>query len=94
MSIEGNKAGKEGNEKAMKFLLTAINAKYIHSNLAVYSLRASALAQTAGRRVPAQAQPAPGAPGAASAPVSYTHLDVYKRQSVQSEEERLWNNIM
>lgn len=40
----------------MKFLLTAINAKYIHSNLAVYSLRASALAQTAGRRVPAQAQ--------------------------------------
>ena len=39
----------------MKFLLTAINAKYIHSNLAVYSLRASALAQTAGRRVPAQA---------------------------------------
>ena len=40
----------------MKFLLTAINAKYIHSNLAVYSLRASVLAQTAGRRVPAQAQ--------------------------------------
>ena len=29
----------------MKLLLTAINAKYIHSNLAVYSLRASALAQ-------------------------------------------------
>lgn len=28
----------------MKFLLTAINAKYIHSNLAVYSLRAAALA--------------------------------------------------
>ena len=28
----------------MKLLLTAINAKYIHSNLAVYSLRASALA--------------------------------------------------
>lgn len=27
----------------MKLLLTAINAKYIHSNLAVYSLRASAL---------------------------------------------------
>ena len=26
----------------MKLLLTAINAKYIHSNLAVYSLRASA----------------------------------------------------
>ena len=26
----------------MKFLLTAINAKYIHSNLAVYSLRACA----------------------------------------------------
>ena len=55
----------------MKFLLTAINAKYIHSNLAVYSLRASALAQTAGRRVPAQAQPAPGAPGAASAPPDF-----------------------
>ena len=28
----------------MKFLLTAINAKYIHSNLAVYSLRAAAFA--------------------------------------------------
>ena len=28
----------------MKFLLTAINAKYIHSNLGVYSLRAAALA--------------------------------------------------
>ena len=55
----------------MKFLLTAINAKYIHSNLAVYSLRASALAQTAGRRVPAQAQPAPGALGAASAPPDF-----------------------
>lgn len=53
----------------MKFLLTAINAKYIHSNLAVYSLRASALAQTAGRRVPAQ--PAPGALGAASAPPDF-----------------------
>ena len=26
----------------MKLLLTAINAKYIHSNLAVYSLKASA----------------------------------------------------
>ena len=26
----------------MKILLTAVNAKYIHSNLAVYSLRASA----------------------------------------------------
>ena len=26
----------------MKILLTAINAKYIHSNLAVYSLRACA----------------------------------------------------
>ena len=26
----------------MKVLLTAINAKYIHSNLAVYSLRAYA----------------------------------------------------
>ena len=26
----------------MKILLTAINAKYIHSNLAVYSLKASA----------------------------------------------------
>ena len=26
----------------MRFLLTAINAKYIHSNLAVYSLRAYA----------------------------------------------------
>lgn len=25
----------------MKILLTAINAKYIHSNLAVYSLKAS-----------------------------------------------------
>ena len=24
----------------MKFLLTAVNAKYIHSNLAIYSLRA------------------------------------------------------
>ena len=55
----------------MKFLLTAINAKYIHSNLAVYSLRASALAQPAGRRVPAQAQPAPGALGAASAPPDF-----------------------
>ena len=55
----------------MKFLLTAINAKYIHSNLAVYSLRASALAQTAGRRVPAQAQAAPGALGAASAPPDF-----------------------
>ena len=28
----------------MRFLLTAINAKYIHSNLAVYSLRAAAAA--------------------------------------------------
>ena len=37
---------KDGNIKrrsvAMKILLTAINAKYIHSNLAVYSLKASA----------------------------------------------------
>ena len=31
----------------MKLLLTAINAKYIHSNLAVYSLRTSALAAPA-----------------------------------------------
>ena len=34
---------KDGNIKrrsvAMKILLTAINAKYIHSNLAVYSLK-------------------------------------------------------
>ena len=29
----------------MKILLTAINAKYIHSNLAVYSLQAYAEAQ-------------------------------------------------
>ena len=29
----------------MKFLLAAINAKYIHSNPAVYSLRAFAKAQ-------------------------------------------------
>ena len=29
-------------EVFMKVLLTAINAKYIHSNLAVYSLRAYA----------------------------------------------------
>ena len=34
----------EGNEEVvgMKILLTAINAKYIHSNLAVYSLKAYA----------------------------------------------------
>lgn len=31
------------DKKAMKTLLTAINAKYIHSNLAVYSLRAFAV---------------------------------------------------
>ena len=31
--------GKDGEN--MKILLTAINAKYIHSNLAVYSLKAS-----------------------------------------------------
>ena len=31
-----------GVEKMAKILLTAINAKYIHSNLAVYSLKAAA----------------------------------------------------
>lgn len=36
---------REGN---MKLLLTAINAKYIHSNLAVYDLRAYARAHLAG----------------------------------------------
>ena len=33
---------KNGGRKQMKILLTAINAKYIHSNLAVYNLRAYA----------------------------------------------------
>ena len=53
----------------MKLLLTAINAKYIHSNLAVYSLRASALAAL-GR---AEARGREGgllAPAAAGAPAS------------------------
>ena len=38
----------------MKFLLVAINAKYIHSNLGIYSLKAYAekkLRETAGARV-------------------------------------------
>ena len=33
---------QSGDKKRMKILLTAINAKYIHSNLAVYSLKAAA----------------------------------------------------
>ena len=42
----------------MKFLLTALNAKYIHSNPALYSLRAYAAQQDelAGKRVPSAAQ--------------------------------------
>ncbi len=39
-----NKKSREKGEVDMKILLTAINAKYIHSNLAVYSLRAYARA--------------------------------------------------
>lgn len=39
-----NNGGKNGNKGiTMKFLLTAINAKYIHSNLAVYELYAYAM---------------------------------------------------
>ena len=37
----------------MKLLLTAVNAKYIHSNLAVYSLRAAALARAGELAAPA-----------------------------------------
>ena len=36
-------------KKQMKFLLAAINAKYIHSNLAVYGIRAYAAEQEKGR---------------------------------------------
>ena len=32
----------------MKFLLAAVNAKYIHSNLGIYSLKACADARMAG----------------------------------------------
>ena len=37
--------GIEKLEEIMKILLTAINSKYIHSNLAVYALKAYALKQ-------------------------------------------------
>lgn len=44
MSRLPSQAGRQAQKgfEAMKILLTAINAKYIHSNLAVYSLRAYA----------------------------------------------------
>ena len=40
---------KKEEKKQMKFLLVALNAKYIHSNLAVYDMKAYAAAQEGGR---------------------------------------------
>ena len=63
----------------MKILLAAVNAKYIHSNLAIYSLKAYAEAKSMDWR---GNKPEQG--GIELAAVSYTHLDVYKRQSMKN----------
>ena len=54
----------------MKILLTAINAKYIHSNLAVYDLQAYARKELAGES-PVEIKT-----------VSYTHLTLPTKRIV------------
>lgn len=71
----------------MKILLVAINAKYIHSNLAVYSLRAYA-----AERVPQYKKGLEVAEYTINQPLDYVLMDLYeKKPAVLCFSCYLWN---